>query len=193
MEKKFCQSCGMPLTQEVLGSNADGSKNEEYCLYCYKDGAFTGDFTMEEMIEFCAQFVDQHNTNSGQNLSRDEYKDVLRQFFPHLKRWNLPADQLPHTDSPLKAQLIEEINTLDITGMPKIDNLFILQGSFVNLEYNMNGHNIKLLDDNKSYWGTQVTKNDSRCYGIACDEKFIVVSEYGQDGNDAEIVFIKRR
>ena len=40
----------MPLTEEILGTNADGSKNEEYCIYCYKDGAFTGDFTMEEMV-----------------------------------------------------------------------------------------------------------------------------------------------
>ena len=31
MEQKFCQSCGMPLTQEILGTNADGSKNEDYC------------------------------------------------------------------------------------------------------------------------------------------------------------------
>ena len=38
-EMKFCQSCGMPLSEEVLGTNADGSKNEEYCIYCYKDGA----------------------------------------------------------------------------------------------------------------------------------------------------------
>ena len=37
---KFCQSCGMPLTPEILGTNADGSKNEEYCINCYKDGAF---------------------------------------------------------------------------------------------------------------------------------------------------------
>ena len=28
MEMKFCQSCGMPLTPEILGTNADGSKNE---------------------------------------------------------------------------------------------------------------------------------------------------------------------
>ena len=25
MEMKFCQSCGMPLTQEILGTNADGT------------------------------------------------------------------------------------------------------------------------------------------------------------------------
>ena len=29
-EMKFCQSCGMPLTEDVLGTNADGSKNEDY-------------------------------------------------------------------------------------------------------------------------------------------------------------------
>lgn len=87
MEKNFCQSCGMPLTDEILGTNADGSKNEEYCMYCFKEGAFTGNFTMEEMVEFCSQFVDQYNQDSGQHLTRDEYKEVLRQYYPTLKRW----------------------------------------------------------------------------------------------------------
>ena len=41
MEMKFCQSCGMPLTNEILGTNADGTPNEDYCIYCYKDGKFT--------------------------------------------------------------------------------------------------------------------------------------------------------
>ena len=54
---KFCQSCGMPLTDDVLGTNADGSKNEDYCIYCYKDGKFLQECTMDEMIEHCAQFV----------------------------------------------------------------------------------------------------------------------------------------
>ena len=65
MEPKFCQSCGMPLTEDILGTNADGTKNENCCIYCYKDGAFTGDFTMEEMAEFCSQFVDEFNKNTG--------------------------------------------------------------------------------------------------------------------------------
>ena len=60
-EMKFCQSCGMPLTDEVLGTNADGSKNEDYCMYCYKDGKFLQDCTMDEMIEHCSQFVDEVN------------------------------------------------------------------------------------------------------------------------------------
>ena len=190
---KFCQSCGMPLTDQLLGTNADGSKNEEYCIYCYKDGAFTSDFTMEEMVEFCAQFVEDFNKDSGQNLSREEYKAMLRQYYPNLKRWRLPAEQLPHATSPLKNQLIEEINALGISGMPQIDNLFVLQGSFVNMEYTINGNSVKLLDDNAIYWGTQVEKTDGRCYGIACDEHYILISEYGKDGKDAELVMLKRR
>ena len=27
---KLCQSCGMPLNGQVLGTNANGSKNEDY-------------------------------------------------------------------------------------------------------------------------------------------------------------------
>ena len=52
MEAKLCQSCGMPLSSaEVLGTNADGSLNEEYCTYCYQHGNFAQDCTMDEMIE----------------------------------------------------------------------------------------------------------------------------------------------
>ena len=186
----------MPLTEEILGTNADGSKNEEYCIYCYKDGAFTGDFTMEEMVEFCSHFVDEYNKNTGQHLNQEEYKALLRQYYPNLKRWQLSADELPHATSPIKQQLIDEVNALGISDMPKIDNLFVLQGSFVNMEYSINGNNVKLLDDNASYWGNQVEKQGSegrRCFGIACDENHILVSEYGKDGADAQLVVFKRR
>ena len=87
MEQKFCQSCGMPLTEEVLGTNADGSKNEEYCMYCYKDGKYTQDCTMDEMIEFCSQFVDQVNKNMPKPMTKEEYKQMMQGFFPMLKRW----------------------------------------------------------------------------------------------------------
>ena len=60
----FCQSCGMPLSDEILGINADGTKNSDYCIYCYKDGAFTGNFTMDEMIDFCSQYVDLLKVNA---------------------------------------------------------------------------------------------------------------------------------
>ena len=87
MEQKYCQSCGMPLTDEILGTNADGSKNEDYCMYCYKDGKFLQDCTMDEMIEHCSQFVDEVNKQMPKPMTREDYKQMMRGFFPMLKRW----------------------------------------------------------------------------------------------------------
>ena len=89
-EMKFCQSCGMPLTDEVLGTNADGGKNEDYCIYCYKDGKFLQECTMDEMIEHCAQFaqfVDEVNKGLQQPLTKEEYIGQMKIYFPRLKRW----------------------------------------------------------------------------------------------------------
>ena len=87
MKQKFCQSCGMPLTDEVLGTNADGTKNEDYCMYCYKDGKFLQECTMEEMIEHCAQFVNEVNKGLPQPITKEEYIGQMKMYFPHLKRW----------------------------------------------------------------------------------------------------------
>lgn len=84
---KFCQSCGMPLIDDNKGINGDGSLNEDYCLYCYKGGQFLQDVTMEQMIEHCAQFTDEINKQSEQNLTVEQAKEMMRQFFPQLKRW----------------------------------------------------------------------------------------------------------
>lgn len=189
---KFCQSCGMPLSEEVLGTNADGSKSEDYCMYCYKDGAFTASLTMEEMAEYCSMFVEDYNKHTGQSLTACEYKDVLFAFYPTLKRWNLPQDEIPHADHPLKQELIDEVNALGIPGL-NVTNLYVLQGSYINQPYTINGNTTKLLDDNATYWGTQILKADGRCYGIACCERYILVAEYGKDGSDAELVMLKRR
>ena len=55
-----------------------------------------------------------------------------------------------------KKQLIFEFNALHIEGMPEITELCALNGAFVNPAYPMpNGHEIKLLDDNEIYLGTQ--------------------------------------
>nr|WP_302830413.1 zinc ribbon domain-containing protein [uncultured Bacteroides sp.] len=88
MEMKLCQSCGMPLTSdEVLGTNADGSLNDEYCTYCYQHGKFTQNYTMDEMIEHCAQFTDEFNKGMNTNLTREEAIAGMKEFFPTLKRW----------------------------------------------------------------------------------------------------------
>jgi hypothetical protein len=57
MEKTICQSCGMPIEKpEQFGTNADESVNHDYCIYCYKDGKFIDDVSMEEYIDMCSQY-----------------------------------------------------------------------------------------------------------------------------------------
>ena len=85
---QFCQSCGMPLTRiEDCGTNADGSTNYDYCGYCYKEGRFLQECTMDEMIEHCAQFVDEVNKQMPKPMTKEEYKQMMLSFFPMLKRW----------------------------------------------------------------------------------------------------------
>jgi RimJ/RimL family protein N-acetyltransferase/general stress protein 26 len=128
MEQRFCQSCGMPLTEEVLGTNADGSKNEDYCMYCYKDGKFLQDCTMEEMIEHCAQFVNEVNKGLPQPITKEEYIGQMKMYFPHLKRWRkslaLNNDEaMP--DNPALAGVKELIatmaDTLPVTYISSVD------------------------------------------------------------------------
>lgn len=84
---KFCQSCAMPLTKEEdFGTNANGTKNEDYCVYCYTDGAYTSECTMDEMIEFCVP----HMSSNNEGMSEEEARKQLKGFFPTLKRWNHP-------------------------------------------------------------------------------------------------------
>ena len=79
-----CQSCGMPMQKdEDFGTEQDGGKNEDYCIYCYKDGAFTADLTMDEMIDFCAGNVDDWDVK----ITKEEAVAMMRENFPKLKRW----------------------------------------------------------------------------------------------------------
>jgi hypothetical protein len=74
----------MPMENlDLLGTNADGSTNEDYCHYCYKDGAFTTNETMEEMIETCLPFVSKGDPWPDEETARK----AMQQVFPKLKRW----------------------------------------------------------------------------------------------------------
>jgi len=55
-KRKVCQSCGMPLAEDLsnAGTNLDGSKNDKYCMYCYKDGELAcKEMNVSEFQEFC--------------------------------------------------------------------------------------------------------------------------------------------
>ena len=88
MEITYCQSCGMPLTADVeSGTEGDGQSNKDYCIYCYKDGTFTNNFTMDGMIDHCIQFLDEFNKDAAQPVAKEEAINNMKKFFPLLKRW----------------------------------------------------------------------------------------------------------
>lgn len=77
-----CQSCGTPIKQ--LGTNADGSKNMNYCNYCYVDGKFTSALTLEEMIEHVVEMKKQLGAGASELADiRSKYHKALSS----LKRW----------------------------------------------------------------------------------------------------------
>ena len=85
---QICQSCGMPMNAETdYGTNADESKNREYCCYCFQEGHFTKEITMEQMIEECVNYLDEFNTENGLNYTREEAIEEMRKYLPTLKRW----------------------------------------------------------------------------------------------------------
>ena len=85
MNQNFCQCCGMHLgdTDELYGTNADGSKNEEYCKYCFENGEVTFKGTMEEMIEVCIP----HMVAANPDMKEEEAREIMREWFPTLKHW----------------------------------------------------------------------------------------------------------
>jgi len=93
----------------------------------------------------------------------------------------------------LKNTLIKEVNDLGIKDLV-VNDLYLLNGEYVNLEYEINGNKIKFLNDKNIYLGNQIEReNSDRCLGVACNEEFIVVSEYGQYGKDPVLVEYKKR
>lgn len=81
-DEQFCQSCCMPLKSESdLGTNEDGSKNSDYCQYCFEGGNFTSDVTMEEMMDVCCGYM----VKDG--MDETTAKNIMQQTLPNLKRW----------------------------------------------------------------------------------------------------------
>jgi len=84
-QMEVCQSCGYPLQKEEdKGTNADGTRNEEYCIMCFKDGKFIQpDITMEGMIELAAKGLSEFDPN----MSYEQAREYVSKVIPQLKRW----------------------------------------------------------------------------------------------------------
>ena len=185
----FCQCCGMPLEDGIMGRDEDGSLNEDYCKWCYADGTFAYD-NMDDLIDVCAK-----NMKSG-DFTEEQARAHLKKTLPTLKYWK-EHDQLSDGGKfeGFKQQLIEEINALGIEGMPRVDKLNALIGKYVNLEYPLpSGMRAKFLDDETTYLGNQLkAPSVGRCFGVLANVDFILICTYAKDGKDPELVLYKKR
>lgn len=94
-DKQYCQSCGMPLrfdVEEYLGTNADYTLSDEYCYYCLKDGKYTVDIPLEQMVDIWVKYTDKYNWYSGTSYTPKELRTLLNKRLPTLKRWQQKAE-----------------------------------------------------------------------------------------------------
>ena len=77
-----CQCCGMPLTEDgMLSREPDGFFNEDYCKWCYADGAFV--YASKESL---LDFLIGHMPNPD-GLSDDARRAEYDGYLSQLKRW----------------------------------------------------------------------------------------------------------
>ena len=188
--KLICQCCGMPLEDAILGRNKDGTLNEDYCQWCFADGTYTY-HDMDDLIDVCVQHM------AGDGFTEEQARAYMKQRLPELDYWK-KYEELSDDGQfeALKKQLIEEINALHIEGMPRLDKLNALVGSYVNLAYPLpSGLAVKFLDDRTTYLGNQLETEDGseRCFGVLANMDFILICTYGCDGADPELLLYKKR
>ena len=189
-KKLICQCCGMPLEDEILGRDKDGSLNENYCKWCYADGTYTYS-NMDDLIEVCVKNMVNDNVSEGQVRA---YLELLLPTLDYWKKYDELSDDGQFEE--FKKQLIKEINDLHIEGMPKLEKLNALVGQFVNLPYRLpSGADVKFLDDGTTYLGNQLESEfgGDRCFGVLANMDFILISTYEKDGKNPELVLYKKR
>lgn len=85
MTTRRCQSCAVPVDAAgfSFGTDADGGLNPDYCFDCYRNGMFTFDITMDEILFFSTPQTIFLPHNASAVTGADEMKEL----FASLKRW----------------------------------------------------------------------------------------------------------
>lgn len=189
-QQLFCQCCGMPLDDSNISMETDGFFNEEYCKWCYADGEYMY-HNMDDLIDVCV------NHMISEDFTEKQARSYMKDRLPKLNYWknyiNLGGAE---KFDEFKNQLIAEINSLHIEGMPELEKLNALVGKYINLEYKLpNGKTLKLLNDNATYLGNQLECEfgGNKCFGIAANMDFIIISTYEENGENPELLIYKKR
>ncbi|MBR6046452.1 MAG: helix-turn-helix domain-containing protein [Ruminococcus sp.] len=188
-EQLYCQCCGMPLEDGIISREKNGDFNEGFCKWCYADGEYMYS-NIDDLIDVCVKNM------ADAEHPEDEVREYLKKVIPELGYWKNHSELSDGGRfEEFKSMLIEEINALGIEGMPKLTKLNALVGGYVNLAYKLpGGAYAKFLDDGTTYLGNQLEGGpDGRCYGVLANMDFILISTYGKDCADPELLLYKKR
>lgn len=183
-----CQCCGMPLTDGEISRDAEGFFNEDYCKWCCADGRFMY-HDMDELIEVCVRNM------AGAKCSDEQVREYLREMLPKLDYWKTGKNLAgAERFAEYKQGLIDELNALGIDGMPRVEELNALVGSYVNLEYRLpSGVGVRFLDDGATYLGSELQGECGRRFGVVGNAEFLLVCSYGENAADPELLVYKTR
>ena len=186
----ICQCCGMPMDDGIIGRDKDGTLNEDYCQWCYADGTYTYS-DMDNLINVCVPHM------VAQGFTEEQARTYMKEKLPTLNYWK-KYDELSDDGQfeEFKKKLIQEINDLNVEGMPKLESLNALVGSYVNLEYPLpSGAKVRFLNDQTTYLGNQLESEfgGDRCFGVLASMDFILVCTYESEGRNPELVLYKAR
>lgn len=79
-QKLICQCCGMPLDDNTISKEPDGTFNEEYCKWCYTEGNFVYK-DIGQLIEFLTEHM------SNDNFPKEQARAYFTEQIPKLKHW----------------------------------------------------------------------------------------------------------
>ena len=78
--KLICQCCGMPLEDDYLSKEMDGTFNEEFCKWCYSEGKFVY-ASIDELLDFLME----HYANA--QLTKEENRRIFEKELLKLNHW----------------------------------------------------------------------------------------------------------
>ena len=78
----ICQCCGMPLSEDdMISREPDGTFNEDYCRWCYTDGAFVYP-SREALLDFLIAHMPD-----PEGLPEEERRRRYDDYLVQLKHW----------------------------------------------------------------------------------------------------------
>ena len=186
----ICQCCGMPLEDSTTSKEVGGAFNEDYCKYCYADGEYRY-ANMDALIEVCVKHM------SSEAFPPEQVRAYMKDLLPKLQFWQR-YEKIGGKErlEAFKAGLIEEINALQIDGMPQAETLHMRAGSAVNFAHRLpSGETVQFFDDSMTYLCAELpcVFDESTRFCVVANADFISVHTRSEDGTTPELLLYKKR